>query len=158
MHREYTVQRQHERRVEERRKLDENLNRRITSKRKQQQQEGKFMRKLLRDSVNKSRAALWEEVSMTKMNNELNGTVSRSQSCLDVSSSSQIQIPDQLKNKVKQAKRYVLPSILVAIFANFFRDGTIYLINEFYLVFRVHVPKYGRHAHCLHSRLFPPLY
>jgi hypothetical protein len=105
MHQEYMTQRKHQDRKDERLKLDERMQKQLATRTKQQQQEGKFMRRMLRESANKARAALWEEVSLTKMNNELSGTVSRSQSCLDVSSSSRVAIPDQLRNRMKTAKR-----------------------------------------------------
>lgn len=105
MHKEYVVQKQHQERVSERRRLDENLQKRISSKKKQQQEEGKFMRNMLRESANKAKDMLYEEITLGKMNKELSGLVSRSQSCLDTYSSSQVKIPDHLRNKVKTAKR-----------------------------------------------------
>jgi hypothetical protein len=121
MQREYAVQRQHQERTEDRRRLDERMEEQLTTKRRQQQTEGKFMRTMLRESANKARAAIWEEVSINRMNNELNGTVSRSQSCLDVSSSSKVHIPEQLKNKMKTARRYntVLRHLLVSFLTCF---------------------------------------
>lgn len=103
---EYATRRQYQDRQDERRKLDERMQKQLAAKTKQQKHEAKFMRKMLRESANKARSSLWEEVSLTKMNNELSGTVSRSVSCLDVSSSSQVRIPDQLRNKMKNARRY----------------------------------------------------
>lgn len=105
MHKAYTTQKQHQERVSERRRLDENLNKRLIAKKKQQQEEGKFMRAMLRESASKAKDMWYEEVTLSKMNKELSGLVGRSQSSLDVYSSSQVLIPEHLNNKIKTAKR-----------------------------------------------------
>jgi hypothetical protein len=133
MHQEYVTQRKHQDRKDERRKLDERMQKQLATRTKQQQQEGKFMRRMLRESANKARAALWEEVSLTKMNNELSGTVSRSQSCLDVSSSSRVAIPDQLRNRMKTAKRC---AIVAGVIPVLFCCITIYaILHEAHSIF-----------------------
>lgn len=104
MQQEYLAQRKHQERVEERRKLDENMKQQQAIRRKQQLDESKFMKAMLRESARKAREAHYEEVTLMKMNNELNGTVSRSQSCLDATSTMKVTIPEQLQNKVKSAK------------------------------------------------------
>ena len=107
MQQEYLTKRKHQERVEDRRKLDENMRQQQATRRKQQLDESKFMKTMLRESARQAREAHLQEITLMRMNNELNGTVSRSQSCLDTSSTTKVNIPEQLQNKVKTAKTYV---------------------------------------------------
>lgn len=100
---EHVVKKNHQDRKHERRVLDEKMDKKIATKKKQQQDEGKYMRAMLRDSADRARAALHQEIAFNKMNNELSGLV-KSQSMLDVSTSSVIVIPDHLRNRLKEAK------------------------------------------------------
>lgn len=96
---DYNKQKQYYERKEERKKLKENFHNRIQTKQKQQQEEGKFMKKLLKESIHKTHIQHWEEI---------NSSVCRTQSQMDLSTSSKVNIPEQLKNKMKTAKRYAL--------------------------------------------------
>ena len=102
---EHLVKKVHQDRARERKLLDESMNKKIANKKKLQQDEGRYMRAMLRESAELARASLHEEVVFNKINNELSGTF-RSQISLDISSSSQVQIPDHLHHKLKNAKRY----------------------------------------------------
>jgi len=102
---EHLTKKVHQDRARERKLLDESMNKKIANKKKLQQDEGKYMRAMLRESAEQARASLHEEVVFNKINNELSGTF-RSQVSLDISSSSQVQIPDHLDHKLKNAKRY----------------------------------------------------
>lgn len=104
---EHIVKKNHQDRKHERRALDENLDKKIATKKKQQQDEGRYMRAMLRDSADQARASLHEEIVFNKMNKELSGLV-KSQSTLDISTSSLVAIPDHLKNKMASARRWVV--------------------------------------------------
>ena len=55
------------------------------------------MKKLLKESIHKTNIQHWEEI---------NSSVCRTQSQMDLSTSSKVNIPEQLKNKMRTAKRY----------------------------------------------------
>ena len=104
---EHIVKKNHQDRKHERKVLDDKMDKKIAMKKKKQQDEGKYMRAMLRDSADRARAALHEEVVFNKMNKELSGLV-KSQSMLDISTSSVIVIPDYLQNRLKEARRFEL--------------------------------------------------